>query len=75
MDAGQAHHFRALNIKLWQGSGKRHGLGQPMFGQAARLRGFQRRVQHIGAGRGSGGIAQALPLTRGEQIVLVLAVA
>ncbi|WP_333818219.1 hypothetical protein [Tabrizicola sp.] len=75
MDAGKADDLGALHVKLWQGGGQRHGFGEAMFGQAARLGRFQRRVQDIGARRGNGGVAQPLPFTRGEQVVIVLGVA
>ena len=75
VDAGQADNFGALHVKFGQGGGKGNRLGKPVFGQAARAGGFQRRMQDIGARGSHGGIAQALALARAEKIVLVLGIA
>ena len=75
MDARQADDFGALHVKLRQGGGQRHRLGQPVFGQAAGFRGFQRRVQDIGARRRCRRVAQALAIAGGENVVVVVVVA
>ena len=75
MDARQADDLGPLHVKFGQGGGKRHGLGKAVLGQTARPGRLQRRMQHIGAGGSGCRIPQALPLARGEKIVIVLGVA
>jgi hypothetical protein len=72
MDPGQAHDFGAAHIEFRQGGGEGDSLGQPMFGQAAGGFRLEGRVQDIGARGRSRSVAEALPLTRGEKIVIVL---
>ncbi len=75
MDASKADDLGALHVKLRQGGGQRHGFSQPVFGQAAGFRGFQCRVQDIGARRRCRRVAQALAIAGGENVVVVVVVA
>jgi hypothetical protein len=75
MGAGETHDLGPPDVEFRQGSGKGDGLGQPVFGQAAGAGGFQRGVQDIGARRLRGGVAQALALSLGIEVVVVLGVA
>ena len=71
-DLGQADDLSPPNLKLGQGGGKRDRLGQPVFGQAAGVGRLQRGMQDIGARRCCGGVAQALTLALGEEVVVIL---
>ena len=75
MGAGKTHDLGPLDVKLGQRGGERDGLGEPVFGQAAGSGGFQRRMQHEGARRLRGRVAQAVPLAFREEVVVVLGIA
>jgi hypothetical protein len=64
MGPGKAHDLGPHDLEPRQRGGQRNGLGQPMLGQPAGLRGLQIRMEDIGAGRpaaGGDGIAQSSP--------------
>ena len=72
MDTGKLDDIRAADVKFGQGGGKGHGLGQPVFGQAAGLGGFQGRMQHIGARWRCGRVTQPLARPFGQKVSLIL---
>ncbi len=72
MGARQAHDLGPADVEFRQGRGQGHGLGQAVFGQAAGIGRPKRRVQHPGARRLGRGVTQALPLTRKQQVGVVL---
>jgi hypothetical protein len=61
-----------LHVKLGQSGSKGHGLGKSVFGQAARMGRFQRRMQDIGPRRRRSRVTQALARPVRQEIVIVL---
>jgi hypothetical protein len=72
MHAGKAHDFAPRDLQFRQGVGQTDRLGQPVFGQTARLVGADVGVQYIGAGlRDRRGTVATLPPLEEREVVVI----